>query len=186
MDRSGVLEQLWTDHRVSAHLLRVLEHDLPAAAGGEREALAVLRDVVRREREYCDVVHHAREELLFSRLASRAASGVQAVAGLTHDHDELARRGETLLESLDAALAGRDGDPDAIRRRVREYAEGLRNHMHKEERRVFALAEDLLTDEDWQLVAGAFSGRGDPLARPAGDDYRALRQRLASRGESPL
>lgn len=184
MDETGVLQQLWNDHRVSAHLLRVLERCLPAALEGNTESLQVVHDIVARECEYGDRVHHAREELLFARLASRGTSGADAVKGLTHDHNELGRMGVSLLESLAACLAGQPEDPERLQQHAIVYVEALRNHMGKEEHRVFKLAPRLLTEEDWHLVAGAFAGSTDPLAPPVAAAWQALDAWLARNGEA--
>lgn len=186
MDGTGVLQQLWDDHRVSAHLLAILERSLPGALDGDTQALRAIHDIVAREREYGDRVHHAREELLFARLASRDAAGADAVQGLAHDHNELARMGGTLLESLAARIAGRPEDADLLRQRATLYVDALRNHMHKEEHRVFPLAERLLHEEDWLAVADAFRNAPDPLQPPVSAAWKDLETWLARNGGSPF
>lgn len=183
MNAGDELQQLWADHRVCAHLLRVFTAQLPAALSGDRIALGVMRDIVAREREYGDFVHHAREELMFGRMAARSASGAEAVQGLVREHEDIARKGTTVLESLEACLAGRAEDPQLLRQRVEDYVDGLVNHMHKEEQRVFALAPQVLIAEDWRLVGAAFAGRTDPLAPPTTPAYQSLSAWLSSHGE---
>ncbi len=184
MDGTGVLQQLWDDHRVSAHLLRVMASLLSPTLHAQQQSLSVMIAIVAREREYGDLVHHAREELMFARMASRSDTGARAVQGLTHDHDELSRKGATLLESLQASADGKPEDTDLLRQRAQDYLDALGNHMRKEEQRVFPLAPQILTDEDWRLVDGAFAGRRDPLAPPVAPAYRALDAWLSSHGES--
>ncbi len=178
MDDAEVLQQLWDEHRVTIRLLEVLERLIPDAVAGDAKSLTIARDIVAREREYSDLVHHAREELLFGRMAARSETGAAAVAGLTHDHDELARMGATLLESIAACLAGGAEDRDLLRQRVQTYVDAERNHMRKEEQRVFPLAREVLTAEDWRLVAGAFGGTADPLAAPGAPAFQDLAEWL--------
>lgn len=183
MDGSDVLQTLWDDHRVSAHLLGVMGRELPAACRGDSKALQRVLAIAEREAEYGDRVHHAREELLFSRLASRGASGAEAVAGLAHDHNELVRMGTGLRELLGEIIAGREHDGELLQARAIEFADALRNHMRKEERRAFALAPQYLTALDWEIVAGAYASSIDPLAPPAAERYRALEAWLEEQGE---
>ena len=185
MTADDLLQQLWDEHRVSAHLLRVIAAQESAVLAGDAGALSVVRDIVRRERDYGDRVHHAREELLFGRLAARSAAGAEAVHGLTREHEDIARKGATVLESLEAFLAHKPEDPDVLRQRLDDYVDTLSNHMHKEEQRVFPLAPQVLLQEDWEVAAQAYAHRTDPLAPPVEPDYRALAAWLADHGETP-
>ena len=63
------------------------------------------------------------------------------------------------------------------------YIDGLRNHMHKEEQRVFRLAVRLLRKEDWEQVDGVFGSAKDPMAPPVDEGYRALERYLREHHE---
>lgn len=181
-----VLQHLWTDHRVCERLLAAIEQMAPDIEAGDERALRVARGIMARERGYTAQSHYAREELLFERMTARSPQGEAAVKGLSREHDVLARMGVSLLEAIDAKLAGKFDDPDRLRRLVIEYVEAMHNHMGKEQRNVFPLAQQILHAEDWRLVAAAFAEQADPLAPPASASMADVARWLAENGEDPF
>lgn len=182
----GVLQHLRQEHKVCVSLLDAMDRMADAIGAGDERTLRVARGIVARERGYDSMVHYAREELLFERMQARSPRGEVAVRGLAHEHDELTRMGVTLLEALDARLAGKPEDPARLRHLAAAYVEALRNHMGKEQQQVFPLAEEILRPQDWSLVSAAFGEQPELLAPPAGETLADVAQWLSEHGEDPL
>jgi len=186
MAGSEVLQHLETDHRVCSCLLNALEQMAPDIGAGDERALRVAYGVMARERGYMSHAHFAREELLFERMMARSALGEAAVKGLSREHDVLARMGITLLEALQARLAGKPEEADRLRRLVTDYVDAMRNHMGKERQRVFPLAAQILLVQDWELVAAAFAQQSDALAPPVSESLADVARWLADHGADPF
>lgn len=186
MAGADVLQGLSQEHQVCLCLLAALDQMGAAIGAGDERALRVARGIMARERGYGAHAHYAREELLFERMMARSPRGEAAVRGLSHEHDNQVRMGITLLEALDARLAGKPEDPARLRRLTAAYVEALRNHVGKEQQRVLPLAREILQEQDWALIETAFGEQRDPLAPPVSESLADVARWLSEHGEDPF
>jgi pyridoxamine 5'-phosphate oxidase len=108
--------------------------------------------------------HHADEELdLFPRVLRAAegsadrASAFDLIAHLMVEHRDMEEVWDRVHEALDALLAGgaAELDPQLIRDFARIYAD----HIFREEKQLFPLAEKLLKSPDWVALGTAMAAR---------------------------
>lgn len=102
-----------------------------------------------------DRVHHPKEdEYLFRFLRMRTNEADVVLDELEGQHGICA----TLLSSVRKAMNiyKETGDLDGFDRSLLAYADFLWEHMQKEEKIVFPLAEKYLTNEDWEAINTAF------------------------------
>ena len=135
--------------------------------------------------------HHPKEdEYLFTALRRRcpeANQALEALEALELDH----ARGDELLRDLRYLLArcrvGGAAAVDTFAAAVEEYVDSHWRHMRLEEDVVMPLAEQRLTEADWQPIDAAFQANEDPLfgARPR-EEFRKLFALILNRAPAPV
>ena len=159
------------DHRIIKMMLPALERMARQFEAGEFVRGYDLARVLEFLREFVDGCHHWKEEqALFPALEAR---GVPRDTGLVSELLEEHDRGRRCMRVMTAAMAEEIGeDPGAeadFARYGREYVGLLREHMAREAKELWALAEDALTAEDAARVAEAYA---EVERRTIGEDGR--------------
>ncbi len=133
-------------------------------------------------------LHHPKEDqYLFKAIRERSANAAQLLDELEAEHV----RGDDLIRSLQHALIGYENEgrdkAELFRKAVEDYADFNWRHMRREEDVVMPLAEQLLTEADWERIAAAFRQNDDPLfgIKPK-DEFRRLFQRIVALAPPPL
>jgi hemerythrin-like domain-containing protein len=132
--------------------------------------------------------HHPKEdEYLFTALRRRSTEANQALEVLELDH----ARGDEMLRDLRYLLTrcrvGGAAAVDTFAAAVQEYVDAHWRHMRLEEDVVMPLAEQRLTEADWQPIDAAFQANEDPLfgARPR-EEFRRLFALILNRAPAPV
>jgi len=153
-------EELVHEHEVITHVLKsaaAQARKMTDTAVIQPEFIEMLLDFFR---NFVDLCHHAKEEKhLFPMLESRGMSHESGpIAVMLLEHTEGRRRISAIVSLLPAA---RLGDKDAIRSlagNLGAYAELLENHIAKENKVPFPMADHVLSGEDQ-------AGRQEAFAR---------------------
>ena len=130
---------------------------------------------------FIDTSHHAKEDGYLFRLVRLRSDRAEATLGrLEAEH----RNGPLLLNQLRARLtaaAVNREDIAGFTTALREYTNGIKNHVGHEEREIIPLAREVLTEADWSEIVTAFLDNADPLfGQQAKQEYRELYHRIAS------
>jgi len=134
-----------------------------------------MQDIMRYMTQHSDRFHHPKEDLIFAQLLKRDP-GVRAdVEGLIEEHIVIGLAGQEF-----AGLLRRSGvDSVDVREQLGtsgiDYVRALREHMLREERKLFPLAMVVLTEKEWQVIDEAVSAIDDPLFdEMTADEYQRL------------
>jgi hemerythrin-like domain-containing protein len=133
-------------------------------------------------------LHHPKEDQhLFTALRRRTAEAEAVLQTLTAEH----ARGAHMIDDLRFALARYRAVGEAGRSQfgtaVHAYVQFHWEHMRMEEEVLLPLAARVLTQDDWQAIAAAFSESGDPLlGRGAQAALRALFQTILALAPPPV
>ncbi|MEJ2597373.1 MAG: hemerythrin domain-containing protein [Anaerolineales bacterium] len=149
---------LMEEHRVIERVIAALEKNAARVNQGATVRPEFFIDAADFVRGFADGCHHLKEEKAL--FPSMAAQGVPVQGGpigvMLQDH-EAGRAGIKRMRSATERWA--QGDPTAKRevsRYALEYAELLRQHIHKEDHILFPLAERTLLETQQEAVAEAF------------------------------
>ena len=149
---SDVFKTLNRDHANVAKLLELLESELLAIEVGKTPDYPLLQDIMRYMTQYPDRFHHPKEDLIFIQLVKRDPGARTDVDDLLEEHISIGLAGR----EFDRLVSTSGVDSVDIREQLGSsgfaYIRALREHMLKEERKLFPLARVVLTKEDWQLV----------------------------------
>jgi hemerythrin-like domain-containing protein len=171
-------EILSTEHRVIEQVLACLEvlADRCTADGVlDRQAAGQALDFFR---TFADGCHHGKEEdHLFPLLEARGLPREGGPTGVMRWEHELGRRHlRVMAEAVDAADISRFAD------HARAYANLLREHIAKEDERLFPMADRFLTAEDRQELLDRFADvEGRKMHAGTHEKYLQLANDLADR-----
>ena len=137
---------------------------------------------------FSERIHHPKEDLyLFSALRTRGAGAEALITELEKEHaggeDSLRRLAQSLLRYEE----GGEKEFPAFAREVETFVRRYRDHMQKEEDRLFPLARTLLAADDWAKIDRAFEENRDPLASARDTrDFEKLFSRIVSLAPPPI
>ncbi|MCJ7750171.1 MAG: hemerythrin domain-containing protein [Armatimonadetes bacterium] len=152
------IEELMQEHRAIEVVLTGLEHMAQRAKDDGQVNQGRADKVLEILRHFADRCHHAKEERnLFQLMAER---GVPREGGpleaMLHEHEQ----GRHHLETMARVSPGASrGDTEALlvfAEHARSYARLLRQHIGKEDKILYPMAEQVLTAEDDERLMEAF------------------------------
>lgn len=135
--------------------------------------------------EFVNQSHHPKEDDYLFRLVRLRSPGA---AGLLNRLEEQHREGPAKLKALRASLTGAGQGPYGLfTHALRDYTQGLKEHIRTEERELLPLAKGVLTPADWTEVNRAFLDNQDPLfGTQAKEEFRELYHRIAALAPEPV
>ncbi len=174
------------EHRSLAAVIHAMQDAL--TEGAPPVDFRMMRAALYYLREFPERLHHRREEeTLFHLLRQRAPASEASIAALELQH----REGNAAFARLEAALAAFEAAGASGRAvfaaELERYAQQQWTHMSQEEAEILPLASEHLTEDDWQVIAGAFESHRDPrfdLETESGfaNVFRRLMDLAAGRG----
>ncbi len=172
---SNVIAELDRDHANIAKLLELLESEILAIEVGKTPAYSLLQDIMYYMVQYPDRFHHPKEDLIFTQRLKRYPEARADVNDLLEEHISIGLVGQ----EFDRILRTSDADSVDVREQLAAagfaYIWALREHMLKEEKKLFPLAMEVLTKEDWQLIDEEVDAVEDPVFGAAiADEYQRL------------
>ena len=180
------LEIIREEHRLLAAVLHGLKFMVGEIRGGRTQAdFALFRAMVYYIDAYPERLHHPKEEqFLFRLLRLRTTAADALLDDLRREHEA----GEGEIRNLERKLlAYEHGAPFAAFTDAADaYVDTYFNHMRKEEKQVFPLAEQWLTVADWAEVGAAFAKNRDPRSGPDAAEFRALFSRIVNLAPPPI
>jgi hemerythrin-like domain-containing protein len=174
---------LMTEHRVIEQVLSVLEVMARRAEQMELLDAAAASETLDFFRTFADGCHHGKEEgQLFPRLEARGLPREGGPTGvMMHEH----QLGRDLLGRMAAAVEHRS--PAEFAGPAREYVMLLRDHIWKEDNRLFQMADRVLTaDDDDELLRGFETAEHDHMGAGTHERYLGMADRLATQFGIPL
>lgn len=147
-----MLDQILSRHEDVLAILDMLEQEVEAFGQGGTADLGTMKDGFYYITQYLGPGHNNKERVIYRNVAARERGAVRLVNELVQQHEELRRRSEELLESVedmteDILVVRAEFDTRAHR-----YIELQRQHVEREESELLPLADQLLTDDDWKQI----------------------------------
>jgi hemerythrin-like domain-containing protein len=172
---SDTIAALNREHSNIEKMLELLESEILAIEVGKTPDTRLMQDIMRYMAQYSDRFHHPKEDLIFAQLLRRDPDIRAEVQELIEEHVSIGLAGREFTELVRASHV------DSVDARERlatfgfAYIRALREHMLKEETKLFPLAKEVLTETEWQLIDEAVNAIDDPLFdEMTADDYQRL------------
>ena len=172
---SQVISALNRDHVNMTKLLELIESEILAIEVGKTPDYPLMQDIMRYMAQYSDRFHHPKEDLIFAQLLKRDPEVRADVEEIIEEHVSIGLAGQEF-----SGLLGASGiDSVDIREQLGiagfAYIRALRKHMSREERKLFPLAQEVLTEKEWRVIDDAVNAIDDPLFdEMTADDYQRL------------
>lgn len=177
-------QELSDEHRAVLAALEVMERVEGAMAAGDREAVGHMEELLDFFRGFVDRCHHAKEEsILFPEMQRHGLPSEGGPIGvMLAEHDSGRGLVRTIGEGLDRVRAGDPSGIDAVREASDLYRDLLREHIEKEEKVLFPMADQVLTGEDAALLIERFEAVEREQVGPGRHlEYHAMLDRLRER-----
>lgn len=176
-----VLKKLYRDHAHFVQLMDIFEGELDKYSNGGELASELVTDVIDYIDHYADNIHHPIEDQLYQTQLARSDNGREVFEKLLVQHQVLMTLTKEFKRAFAANAQGTAVSPDEVVQKGRDYILQQRNHLKFEENDAFPLLKDELSDEDFDIAAGALPDEEDPLMDShLKDNYPTLAERLAS------
>lgn len=174
-----ILDQLYRDHRNMRSLLHIIEDAMAWYKIGGAPDFDLLLSVMDYTRNYPNLVHHPKEDMIYRRLLERDPSIPSAIGNLLEEHQKLGELTQRFEAALRQAAQGVALSRDGLDELAQQYLAANRQHIDSEDRAFFPRAVQTLTDEDWEAIDAALDSPADPLfGHKVEDQYLALHERI--------
>jgi hemerythrin-like domain-containing protein len=181
---SEAIAALKRDHANIAKLLEILETEILAIEVGKTPDCLLMREIMRYMAEHSDRFHHPKEDLIFAQLLKRDSSVRAEVEELIQEHVLIRLAGLEFIGLLHSSGADSVDAREQLGKSGTYYVRSLREHMAKEEKKLFPLAEEMLTRQEWRMIDGAISTIDDPLFdEMTSDDYQRLYRMITEQSQ---
>jgi hemerythrin-like domain-containing protein len=168
---NACIRELQADHQRLSRLLHYLRDSLPEGrTRWKSELIAPVKLCIEYYCEYSIVVHHDKEESLFSRLPGRDQSTQVYIDVLSAEHRLLTQTANELHEMARLVEQGRSSYDAPLAKAMRVFIRTKYRHMRFEEDTIYPLLEARLTMEDWKAVIAELPSVSDPLFEGGVDD----------------
>jgi hemerythrin-like domain-containing protein len=176
-----LLDRLNRDHRSLARLLTVLDRTLDRFHQGAEPDYELLCELLEYMDSYADTIHHPTEDLIFRRLMDVTGESPEVLGILMHQHQEVVQLNRRFRGSLDGIVHDDVLTRDEVEVQGRDLVRALWNHMTLEDTQAFPLAQERLSQADWEEVARVAPNAADPVfGAPDPTRFRALFEQLAA------
>ncbi len=174
-------EILMEEHRVIERVLNALERATNRLSRGEEVYLRFFTGTVVFIREFTDACHHKKEELvLFPALVENGLSKKSGpVAVMLAEHEEGRRLAQGMRQSTERFQAGEIRMREQLVQNTRDYISLLRQHIPKEDKVLFPMADKVIPAEQQEKILTAFEAYDkDASGEGMHEKYYGLAERL--------
>ncbi len=177
-------EILSHEHRVIEQALDCLEKMANECRSAGTLDVQAARDAIAFFRNFADRCHHGKEEThLFPAMEAKGMprdGGPTGVMLFEHEQGRACVRG--MEEAVEAVAAGDLAAQGRFVDHATRYVDLLREHIHKEDHCLFAMANQLFADSDQQRLLDAFARvEAEEMGTGTHEKYLAIANALADR-----
>ena len=176
-----ILDKLHNDHINFFKLLTFLEEELHLLEECEDCDLTSTLDAIKYMKEYPDFVHHPLEDVVFKYFLEHHEEAHEKIVELLHEHDEMPKLTEKLLNMLEGVLAEVPQKREDICDNLKKYISIQKEHMDLEEAYVYPVINSTMNENDWNNIDSELAHVEDPLfGKNVEKAYQGLLQQIVS------
>ena len=174
-----ILDKLHNDHKNFSKLLFFLEKQLQLLKNNRHSDFSLTLDAIKYMKEYPDYVHHPLEDIVFKYFIKHHEEAHDKITELLHEHDEMPKLTETLLEMLEGVLAEVPQNREELCAYLNKYITIQKEHMNQEEAHVYPILNSKLDEQDWVRIDSELANIEDPLfGKNVEKSYQGLLQQI--------
>jgi len=181
---SETLAALKRDHANIAKLLKILESEILAIEVGKTPDYPLMREIMRYMAEHSDRFHHPKEDLIFAQLLKRDPDVRADAEELIQEHVVIRLSSIEFIGLITSTRADSVNAREQIGASGSHYISALREHMFREEKKLFPMAAEVLTPKEWKMIDTAIKTIDDPLFdEMTANDYQRLFHLIAEQSD---
>jgi hemerythrin-like domain-containing protein len=158
-----LLQELRQDHVNLCRVLRLLESQIDALRGGGQANFHMLGEIVDYVRNYPDLIHHPREDMIFLVYLKRFPDNRFLIERLMEEHRTLIARTTAIGSAMEQWRCELPVPREHMARLFTEYLCMQWDHVNLEEQQVYRLLDEGLGAEDWEHIEAVMPRGPDPL-----------------------
>jgi hemerythrin-like domain-containing protein len=177
-------EILQNEHRVIEQVLSCLEKMAEQGVADGQLDEASARQALDFFQTFADGCHHGKEENhLFPLMEAKGFPRQGGPTGvMLHEHEEGRIHIRAMQEALPRAAAGQEAALREFARHARAYVDLLRQHIFKEDHRLFPMADQVFSSEDQARLLDRFAHvESHEMDQGTHEKYLGIADRLAER-----
>jgi len=160
---SSIFDQLRAEHANIAGVLKVLAQQIKLFDQGKHPDFQLMQDIVTYMSEYCDQVHHPKEDVVFDRLSQKDPQSRVVVNRLQSDHKKITSLTKSFADTLEEIVLESVMSREQVSNQAHDFLDTNANHMALEEAEIFPGLLHCFTQDDWQSVSSNITSQIDPL-----------------------
>ena len=176
-----LIDELSAEHANMALILNILEGELDWLDSGQAADTALIRDIADYFLDYPDACHHPKEDAVYRCLVASRPVSMGPVIDIESEHKTLAKIARSFAGS---ARAVDPTDPSARSSFVEaghRFIDAQRQHIGREERELFPMALDALSESDWESISARVTSKTDPVFKNLPEArFEALREKITT------
>lgn len=160
-----IMAELHQDHIHLARLLTILEQQSQRFNSEDDDPdLFLMMDIAEYIHNYPDLVHHPKEDLIYNAFAKQSEEAKDIVNSLLLQHNAMPSA-TTDFQDMLHNVANNSGivDKATLKSSLDVFIALQKSHMDIEERELFPLINETLSDQDWAMLEQNISDAKDPL-----------------------
>jgi len=179
-----LLDRLNRDHHNLAKILVLLGRLLDRFHEGSEPDYDLMCELLDYMESYADQIHHPTEDLVFTRLIESAGESPMVLGVLMNQHQQLPQINRRFRNSLDGIMHGAVLLREEVEAQGRELVSTMWNHLTLEDTEAFPLAEERLSESDWEELERISPKAADPVfGIPDPARFRSLFNQLSAEAE---
>ncbi|CAA6826129.1 MAG: Unknown protein [uncultured Thiotrichaceae bacterium] len=180
---NSIMTDLHTDHENFVKLIKLLEKLLDKFEhDDDAPDLHLMLDIIDYVERYPDLIHHPKEDLIFTVYLNKSQDIPKVIEQLQLDHEEFPKMRQEIHQLLEGFILDVGLYPrKAFSNKVRAYLQRQLDHLNTEENALFPHIIETLSDDDWNEIATKMPEANDPLfGERVSDRYKSLLNQLIS------
>lgn len=177
---ANVIDQLRSEHGDVVKILKILEAELDKFEGPGVPDYDLISNIAEYFLDYPDACHHPKEDAVYRALIASRPVSTGPVFDMEAEHRVIH---ELVLNFADAA-EDIDGEGDMSPRFLkiaRRFIDVQLQHIATEEAKLFPMALDALSDDDWAAIDARIVSKTDPVFGNIPEaQFELLRERITS------
>ena len=160
----AIMRQLHQDHiNISRLLIKLEEHARELTVYAETDLLLMI-DIVDFIKSYSDQYHHPVEDKVYQMFKSLVGGQTDIVDGLIDEHTKIPKITIAFEQLIEGALSGAVViSRKALSEKITDFIDIQRSHLNIEERELFPLIIETLSEEHWIELEAQIQQIPDPL-----------------------
>ena len=164
------------EHAIIKEFLSVLSNGIKKIIDNENPPREFFEKAMTFSRDYADTHHHFKEEyIMFKLLAGKKQGEIDGeIDKLRKQHEKYRNN----LSEVSAALAGYENNLNEptrlVHRNLSEYVQSLRDHIEKEEKHFYPMAQKVISGDEQEALSQEFDKYEKKAGEGFNDKYRTL------------